>query len=63
MLQRRRHGRSHAPRSNHSRHAKSYKVVCSGCGKEVVIPVLPPDGKQLVCMDCFVKSGISKEAT
>jgi len=63
MLQRRRHGRSHAPKSKHFRHPKSYKVVCSGCGKEVITPVLPPDDKKLLCMECFSKSGISKEET
>ena len=42
MVQRRRHGRSRAPKSNHFSHPKSYKVVCAGCGKEATIPVLPP---------------------
>jgi len=63
VFQRRRHGHSHAPRSHHVRHPKSYKVACSGCGKEVVIPVLPPDDKELLCIACFSKSGISKEET
>ena len=36
-------------RPSRSRHSKSYKVVCSGCGGEVVIPVLPPDDRELLC--------------
>jgi len=63
MLQRKRHGRSHAPKSTHFRHPKSYNVVCSGCGKGVITQVLPPDDKELLCMECFSKSGISKEET
>ncbi|OGP95565.1 MAG: hypothetical protein A2157_16550 [Deltaproteobacteria bacterium RBG_16_47_11] len=53
MLQRRRHGRSHAPRPNHFKHPKSYKVICSGCGKEVITSVFPPSDKKLLCMECF----------
>jgi len=53
MAQGRRHGRSHVPRPSHFRHPKTYKVICSGCGKEVVAPVPPPDDKKLLCMECF----------
>jgi CxxC-x17-CxxC domain-containing protein len=63
MLQRRRHGPSHAPKSSHFGHPKCYQVICSGCGKEVITPVLPPDDKKLLCMGCFITSGISKEET
>jgi len=63
MLQRRRHGRSHASKPSHFRRPKSYKVICSGCGKEVITSVLPPEDKKLLCMECFIKSGISKEET
>ncbi len=61
MVQRRRHGRFHASRPSHLRHAKSYKVVCSGCGKEVVTPVPPPDDKELLCIECFSRIEVSKE--
>jgi CxxC-x17-CxxC domain-containing protein len=61
MVQRRKHGRFHAPKSKHFKHPKSYKVVCSGCGKEVITPVLPPDDKKLLCMECFSSTEISKE--
>ncbi|MGQ9648215.1 MAG: hypothetical protein ACUVWO_16940 [Thermodesulfobacteriota bacterium] len=61
MLQRRRHGRFHAPRTGHSRHAKSYRVLCSGCGKEVVTPVPPPNDKRLLCTECFNRKEMSKE--
>jgi CxxC-x17-CxxC domain-containing protein len=63
MVQRKRHGRFRAPKLNHFRHPKSYKVVCSGCGKEATVPVLPPAGKELLCIECFSKSAISKEET
>ena len=55
MLQRRRRGRFHASRPSYLRHPKSYKVLCSGCGKEVVTPVPPPTDKKLLCMECFRK--------
>ena len=61
MAQGRRHGRSHVPRPSHFRHPKTYKVKCSGCGKEVVTPVPPPDDKKLLCMECFNSREISKE--
>jgi CxxC-x17-CxxC domain-containing protein len=61
MLQRRRHGRFHASRPSCLRHAKPYKVLCSGCGKEVVPPVAPPNDKKLLCMECFSRIEISKE--
>ncbi|MGZ6202939.1 MAG: hypothetical protein ACXWM6_15630 [Thermodesulfobacteriota bacterium] len=55
MVQRRRRGRFHASRPSYLRHPKSYKVLCSGCGKEVVTPVPPPNDKKLLCMECFKK--------
>ncbi len=61
MLQRRRHGRFHVPRPGHSRHPKSYRVLCSGCGKEVVTPVPPPNDKELLCTECFSRIEMSKE--
>ncbi|MGQ9647802.1 MAG: hypothetical protein ACUVWO_14855 [Thermodesulfobacteriota bacterium] len=61
MPQRRKHGRFHASRPNHSRHPKVYRVLCSGCGKEVVTPVPPPSDRRLLCMECFNRSEISKE--
>jgi CxxC-x17-CxxC domain-containing protein len=42
-------------KTSHLRHPKSYKVLCSGCGKEVVTQVPPPNGKKLLCMECFSK--------
>ena len=61
MVQGRRHGRSHAPRPSHLRHPKTYKVTCSGCGKEVVTSVPPPNDKKLLCMECFNRTEKSKE--
>jgi CxxC-x17-CxxC domain-containing protein len=61
MLQRRRHGRFHASKPSHFRHPKSYKVICSGCGREIITPVLPPEDKKLLCIDCFNRAEISKE--
>jgi CxxC-x17-CxxC domain-containing protein len=63
MLQRKRHGRFYASKPSHFKHPKCYKVICPGCGKEVITPVLPPDDKKLLCMDCFIKAGISKGET
>jgi CxxC-x17-CxxC domain-containing protein len=37
--------------------------MCGGCGKEVIIPVLPPNEKKLLCMECFSKSGTTREET
>jgi len=64
MVQGRRYGRSgrsHAPRPSHLRHPRTYKVTCSGCGKEVVTPVPPPNDKKLLCIQCFNRTEISKE--
>lgn len=43
------------PRAGRSTRPKSYKIVCAGCGKEVVVQVSPPPDKKLLCMDCFKK--------
>jgi len=63
MVQRRRHGRFHAAKPSHFKHPRSYRIICSGCGKEVVTQVNPPEDKKLLCLGCFTKSGISKQAT
>jgi formylmethanofuran dehydrogenase subunit E len=55
MVQRRRHWKSRAPTSNRSRRPKSYKVVCSGCGKEVITQAPAPNDKKLLCIECFGK--------
>jgi CxxC-x17-CxxC domain-containing protein len=61
MMQRRRHGKARGPRPSYLRRPKSYKVICSGCGKEVVTQVPPPNDKKLLCMECFSRIEISKE--
>jgi CxxC-x17-CxxC domain-containing protein len=43
------------PKPSRSSRLKSYKIVCAGCGKEVVVQVPPPEGKKLLCMECFKK--------
>ena len=55
MLQRRRRGNHRGPKPNHLRirRPKSYRVLCSGCGKEVVTQVPPPNDKKLLCTECF----------
>jgi CxxC-x17-CxxC domain-containing protein len=35
--------------------------LCASCGKEVVDPIPPPEGKKLLCLECFSKIEISKE--
>jgi CxxC-x17-CxxC domain-containing protein len=55
MVQRRRHGKAHRLKPRHSSHPKSFKIVCAGCGKEVVVQVPPPVDKKLLCMECFKK--------
>jgi CxxC-x17-CxxC domain-containing protein len=49
--------RRNFPRKNHKRRAfkRSFKVICAGCGKEVVTEVAPPPGKALLCLDCYDK--------
>jgi len=54
-MQRRRHGKMRGPRTSRPSRPKSYKINCAGCGKEVVVQVPPPEGKKLLCMDCFKK--------
>jgi len=34
---------------------KSYKIVCAGFGKAVVVQVPPPGDKKLLSMECFKK--------
>ena len=34
---------------------KSFKVTCSRCGKELMMEVAPPVGKDLLCIDCYNK--------
>jgi CxxC-x17-CxxC domain-containing protein len=55
MVQRRRQGRARGPKPRRSSHPKSYRIVCAGCGKEVVVQVPPPGDKKLLCMECFKK--------
>jgi len=55
MVQRRRHGKMRGSKPKRSSHPKSYKIVCAGCGKEVIVQVPPPAEKKLLCMDCFKK--------
>jgi CxxC-x17-CxxC domain-containing protein len=35
--------------------ARSFKVTCSRCGKELMMEVPPPPGKDLLCLDCYNK--------
>ena len=60
-MQRRRHGRTRGPRPSRSNRPRSYRIVCSGCGKEVVVQVPPLEGKKLLCLECFNKVEISQE--
>jgi CxxC-x17-CxxC domain-containing protein len=55
MVQRRRRGNHRGPKPSHLRRPKSYKVLCSGCGKEVVTQVPAPNEKKLLCTECFNK--------
>jgi hypothetical protein len=32
---------------------KSFKVTCSRCGKELMMEVPAPPGKDLLCLDCY----------
>jgi len=55
MVQRRRRGNHRGPKPSHLRRPKSYKVLCSGCGKEVITQVPAPNDKKLLCTECFSK--------
>jgi CxxC-x17-CxxC domain-containing protein len=55
MAQRRKPGRARGSKPGRSSHPKSYRIVCAGCGKEVVVQVPPPGDKKLLCMECFKK--------
>jgi hypothetical protein len=63
MLQRTRHGPFHAPRLNHFKRIKSYKIIYSGCRKieDSCYPAPCQMTKKLLCMECFSKSGIFME--
>ena len=61
MVQRRGRGKTRGPKPRRSSHPKSYRIVCSACGKEVITSVPPPNGKELLCMECFSGKEISKE--
>lgn len=46
--------RSRTPqRGAYKRKAHQYKVLCSVCEKEFLVPVAPPVGKNLTCLSCF----------
>ena len=60
MVQRRRHGRSRGPRPGHLRRPKSYKILCSGCGKEVVTQVSSTNDTKLLCIECYGKTEMPK---
>ena len=34
---------------------KSFKVTCARCGKELMMEVPAPPGKDLLCLDCYNK--------
>jgi CxxC-x17-CxxC domain-containing protein len=34
---------------------RSFKATCSRCGKELMMEVPPPEGKDLLCLDCYNK--------
>jgi len=45
-------------RPKRSNRPKSYKILCASCGKEVVSQVAPPEGKKLLCLECFSNKNI-----
>jgi len=53
MIQRRRHRNHRGAKSRRVGRAKSYRIVCSGWGKEIVVQVSPPNDKKLLVMECF----------
>jgi CxxC-x17-CxxC domain-containing protein len=61
MVQRRGRGKTRGPKPRRSSHPKSYRIVCSACGKEVIVQVPPPSDKKLLCVECFSGKEMSKE--
>ena len=55
MITRRKTARASVHGPSRSVRRKSYRVVCTVCGKEMFIEVPPPVGKDLFCVDCFKK--------
>src|SRR5512136_3061691 len=55
MVQKRRSGRGRGPRPRRSFRQRSYKGVCAECGTEVLLQVPPPEGRKLLCVECFKK--------
>ena len=46
--------RSRGGRRGPSRYkARQYKVTCSVCGKESLVPVPPPRDTELTCVECL----------
>lgn len=31
-------------------------VLCNECGKEVMVYISEPDGKQVLCLECWMKN-------
>jgi CxxC-x17-CxxC domain-containing protein len=49
-----RRGRPRRPqRSTFKKKPRQYKVVCSVCGAEIMVPVAPPADKELTCLRCL----------
>jgi hypothetical protein len=55
MVQGKRHGSPRGLKLNRSGRLKSYKVVCAGRGKGVVVQVSSPGDKKRLCMECLKK--------
>ncbi|MEM1558079.1 MAG: CxxC-x17-CxxC domain-containing protein [Thermoproteota archaeon] len=34
---------------------KTYKIICSDCGKEAEVPFKPTEGRPVYCRECFQK--------
>lgn len=49
-----RRGRLRRPqKSTFKKKPRQYKVVCSVCGVELMVPVAPPAEKELTCLSCL----------
>jgi hypothetical protein len=35
------------------RDLRAFKATCAHCGKEMILQVCPPEGKRLLCLDCY----------
>lgn len=55
-MARRRSGRRGGQGRSKAYKARNFRATCSKCGTVTDVPVRPPPGIELVCVDCLAKA-------